>query len=164
MTDHAESELRKWARKRNGAELGIKDVVDLVFAMADDHDEDHAETLELLRSHQDEADERDRRIDVVEQWCREWEGGCALREKAILDQHLIVHADHMAADHLSRPPHRAGDEVGSSFYDEREMVDPEMTFRTRFMWTLGSKAGQIAVAVCIVLLTLLINWLVTGKP
>lgn len=162
MTDHTESELRKWARQRNGDALGLQDVVDLVFAMADDHDEDHAETLELLRSHQDEADERDRRITVVEQWCREWEGGCALRERAILDQHLVIHADHLAADHLTRPPHRAGDEDGSSYYDRRES-DPEVDFRTRFMWTLGSKAGQIAVALLIVLLTLFVNWLITGK-
>lgn len=162
MTDRTESELRKWARQRNGDKLGLQDVVDLVFALADDHDEDHAETLELLRSHQDEADERDLRITGVEQWCREWEGGCALRERAILDQHLVIHADHLAADHLTRPPRRADDEAGSSYYDRRES-DPEVDFRTRFMWTLGSKAGQIAVALSIVLLTLFVNWLITGK-
>lgn len=50
MTDRAESEVRKWALRKNGESLTLRDVVELVFAQADDADARHKENVDIAKA------------------------------------------------------------------------------------------------------------------
>ena len=68
MTDKGERKVREWALKRNGDAVDNHDIVDLVFALDEDNEDRHAETLKLLDLHCEEAAVRDERLEALEAW------------------------------------------------------------------------------------------------
>lgn len=152
MTDHGEREVRKWARRRNGEPLTPHDVVDLVFAMDEDHENDHKESMahisrleERISAHFIEATARDVRIAAAEQAVKvvaerqlDWEEGCPAREEAIHAEHLEFHERHLATDH---PPRRADDDPDTDYRDRRKEPSWTKAQIVANFWTIVAIVG-----------------------
>lgn len=142
MTDNAEKELRKWARKRNGEPISNHDVVELVFAFADDFDAAHSTTLELIDQGKQERTVICRRITDLEQWKTEAQNTCEDRvTRLIQTEHDMRHSAHMQSHHSD-----------------------DASFQQRFVWWWGGKLSYIALAVIVTLINIVLNMLWFGKP
>lgn len=127
--------------KRTAGNGGPKplDLLDALQGLADDTDEtavklaikveaQHKESLDaiaemkgLLETHCEEADVRDQRITAIEAWKVDSETHCAERIKRIIhDEHSVVHAAHLAAEHVQEAPRRSDDAKGSDHVHERD--------------------------------------------
>jgi len=84
MTDAAESQVRRWALRKNGEELTVKDAVELVLAVDEDAVERHEETVGVLKAHCTEAVVRDLAIRELQDWRRESAENCQRRIEAIV--------------------------------------------------------------------------------
>ena len=120
MTDRGERAVRTLIQKRNGDEWDTADVRELIFAFADDQEDDHQETLAYITEHAVEAAKRDERLDGLEAWRRAQSAACpVLVEEAIADadeRHLAFHNEHLASDHL---PRREDDPDDADFTEKR---------------------------------------------
>lgn len=146
MTDNAERKVRQWATKRNGDPLTPEDVVELVFAFADDQEADHRESLvaidknrRMLEEHFIEADVRDERIEVLEKWRHDASEKCLDRVTAIVDEawedkHAPKHEEHLRQFHGS--PRRSDDGNGEEHFADRDRF-PQGDQRTMFEMMLG---------------------------
>ena len=96
MTDNAERKVREWARDRNGDPLKNTDIVELVFAFADDQEADHNEVIERL----DDVDERHISLCLRVAELEHTSIGCSERVKAfVAAEHDTRHTEHMSNHH-----------------------------------------------------------------
>lgn len=137
MTDEAERKTRQWALKKNGDPLTPRDVTELVFALSDDHDKDHAETMaevkkingclaQLNAEHQSLS----LRMDGFDEWRRRSAEGCQERIEAIVrpiaeEMHDATHKRHLEESH-GGAERRRDDANGTDYRDQREPQDEEM--------------------------------------
>lgn len=106
-TDRAERKVREWATRRNGDPLRPEDVVELVFAFADDQEADHEETMANF-------DSMSARLILLEEWRATCQGGSIA--EYVEGEHHARHADHMTADHQ---PRRGTDPESADFTEQR---------------------------------------------
>jgi len=127
MTDAAESQVRRWALRKNGEELTVKDAVELVLAVDEDAVERHEETVDVLKVHCTEAVVRDLAIRELQDWRRESSENCQRRIEAIVKaEHEERHAAYESS--LTADPRQLGrdyaDPVDSQFGEHRESAFP----------------------------------------
>lgn len=146
MTDNAERKVRQWATKRNGDPLTPEDVVELVFAFADDQEADHKESLDaidknrqMLEEHFIEADVRDERLDVLEQFAEESRTTCKDRiERLIREEHDARHGHHMKQEH------------GQGSEDEFPQGDRRTMFEMMLGWSVVKWLAALIVGALLV--------------
>lgn len=139
MTDEAERKTRQWALKKNGDPLSPRDVVELVFALSDDHDKDHAETMEEVKKingclAQLNADHESLalRMDGFDEWRRKSAEGCQERIEAIVrpiaaEMHEATHKRHLDESHAGKEAANGrdyADPSDSQFLEHRESAHP----------------------------------------
>ena len=146
MTDNAERKVRQWAQNRNGDPLTPRDVVDLVFAFADDLDAD-------LEQRDAEFNSLCDRTDVLEKWRTESALTCvdrvtAIAEKVAHDQHAPMHKEHMKEFHDRK---RATDAEGSNHHEQRRDSQEQKTLSELFLgYGIVKWAVTIAVGALII--------------
>lgn len=123
MTDHAERKVRLWALRKNGDPLTPQDVVELVYAFADDQETDHGQTIELLKQVDEKHSLLCVRVAELEGDWHEASATCKDRVEA------IVHAEHESrhgayVEALANEKKRADDPPGIDFRTAR---NPELT-------------------------------------
>jgi hypothetical protein len=149
MTDNAERKVREWAKGRNGDPLTPRDVVDLVFAQADDQESDHHESMMRLDdletrlvNHFADAVVRDQRIQKLEATA---EAGPELVKSYVQGyvdcEHRKRHGKHMEDFHSA-----------------------DATFQNRLVWFFASAAGKVTLVMLGLLAGLLLNLIVYGRP
>lgn len=117
MTDRGEREVRKWALKRNGDPISNTDITELVFAFADDQEEDHNETIAL---HQDLC----ARTVLLEEYAADSKASCKSRIEALIEaEHDARHSAHMNEHHAD------GD------------------FKARLVWFTATTTGKLLLVV-----------------
>jgi hypothetical protein len=137
------------------------DILIAMSALAQDGDDQHQESIteskairSLLGAHCEEAGVRDDRIAKLEHWKDDQSKHCVERVKQLIaDEHRMVHAAHMDADH--RAPRRRGDEKDTDFSGDR---------RVWLMWTVGSRVTNILVAAITALIVMGLSYLFFGAP
>lgn len=135
MTDRGEGELRKWALERNGDPQSNKDIVQLIFAFADDFDAAHADTLAFFKESRDDREAITARITLLEEWRVKSETSCQERVlKLIEKEHDERHGAHMEKDHPI-----------------------DASFQQRFVWWWGGKLSYLVLALIVVAFTVLLN-------
>jgi len=105
-----------------------KDTDETAAKLAVKVEEQHEESLnaiqkqgDLLAHHCREADVRDQRIAAIEAWRVDNEKNCADRIKRLMhDEHSVIHAAHMATEHVVETPRRSDDAKGSDHVHERD--------------------------------------------
>jgi hypothetical protein len=125
VSDEAERKVRQWALRRNGDPLEPHDVVELVFAFADDHEADYKKLTNILETHVAEANVRDARLNDLETWRREQALTCSdkvvkLVKKELCDEHHRVDL----ADPVSMMGRHYNDPPDSEFTEKRESAFP----------------------------------------
>ena len=93
---------------------------------------------ELLEDAVVSGSDRERRLTLVEEWKKDNEINCAARiKKLIHDEHSVVHAAHMATEHIEDHPHRKDDANGEDHRDERtDQIAAVVGPIERKMWLL----------------------------
>lgn len=148
MADHFEK-AKDEILKRTAGNGGPQplDILTALGALADDQDEQHAESMEevrknrsLLGTHVAEATVRDERITVLEEWRHEQVATCEDRVRRLIkDEHAVRHDAYVAS--LS-----------------------ESGFNNRLMWFFATAIGRVALFVLGALAMLAVNLLVYGRP
>ena len=150
MTDRGERKVRELALKCNGEAWDTNDVKELIFAFADDQEDDHKESMDRLEAVEaavaDHVEWTDReslpRLRAVESGLSDVESRCT--------GHDALHVDHLATNHV-HAPRRAGDQEDVDFESKREGEELRVSFR----------AGKyILGALVVIALTVLINYVV----
>ena len=152
MTDKGERKVREWALKRNGDAVDNHDIVDLVFALDEDNEERHAETLKLLDVHCEEARIRDERLEALEAWREHQADTCEMRIKGLIDEEHSARHDAYVSGLAS--PRRKNDPESSDFLEQRKRTfpsdDPEVQeMRVSYRagkWLIRGVAAAIIVA------------------
>lgn len=173
MADHFEQAKDEILKRTvgNGGPQAL-DILTALGALAEDTDEtaiklaakvevQHTESLaaieanrQVLISHCAEANVRDERISVLEEWRHDQVKHCEDRVmKLIGDEHEGRHSAHMAAEHPV--PRRSEDPEDADYSSDR---------RVWLMWSIGSRLTNILVAALTAATVLLVNWLATGRP
>jgi hypothetical protein len=123
MTDAAERKVRLWALRKNGDPLMLQDVVELVYAFADDQEADHGQTIDLLKQVDEKHSLLCVRVAELEGDWHEASATCKDRVEAIVHaEHESRHAAYVEA--LASEKKRADDPPGVDFRTART---PEMT-------------------------------------
>jgi len=136
MTDAAERKVRLWALRKNGDPLSPQDVVELVYAFADDQEADHGQTIEMLAQMDAKHSLLCTRVAELEGDWHEASATCKDRVEAIVRaEHGLTHAAHMADFHA--PPRREDDPPDEAFVDKRKGAFPTGDQRTVFEMVLG---------------------------
>jgi len=158
--DAFESEVRKFVDKQNGGDLTARVVYDMLKAVDSDGNARHEESMLRLKELEDamsshvawtEAESLPRLV-AVENWCHEWEAGCVLRNEETDKRHLVVHAEHLAADH-KHAPRRSSDPPDSDFGKSGDREDEEM----RVSFRIGR---YVLASLAVVAMTVAINYFV----
>lgn len=134
--DAFESEVRKFVAKQNGGDLTPRRIYDMLVAVDADSNQRHDESMERLKAVEDSMSahvvwtekESLPRLVAVENWCREWEAGCVLRDEEADARHMVIHTDHLRTDH-THAPRREGDDPGSDHASDREEEEMRVSFR-----------------------------------
>ena len=135
MTDRGEGGLRKWALNRNGKEITNRDIVELVFAFADDFDE-------ALTKRDTQVDALCMQVEEINEWRREQQATCVDRVKKLIhDEHDVRHNKHISDHH--------------SLQDERA----DWLIRS-----LGARGASVAIFLLGTTLAAVISYLIWGAP
>ena len=143
MTSRGERKVRELALKRNGDPWDTNDVKELIFAFADDQEDDHAESMERLRKVEEAVTEHVTwteteslpRLAAVEAGLAVVEGRCT--------GHDDLHVEHLASDHLHEP-RRKDDPPGATFDDKREEEEMHVSYRVG-KWLVRGILGVVIV-------------------
>lgn len=147
MTDKAESKVREWASKRNGDPVDVHDAIELALAIDDDASARHDQSVDLIRAnhellitHCEEAEVRDRRIKALEDWQQATTAGCEKRvRKLIEEEHGARHTAYLASI-------------------------AEGVYQTRLVVFFATTAGKILLVIAGVIAGMLLNLAVYGRP
>ena len=150
MSSRGERKVRELALRRNGDPWDTNDVKELIFAFADDQEDDHAESMERLEAV--EAAVSDHvgwtekvsvpRLEAVEAAVQDL--GC------IRGEHVALHENHLALEH-KHAPRRADDPKTVTFDEQREGEEMRVSFRV---------GRYILAAIVVIGLTVLVNYFV----
>lgn len=171
MTDRGEREVRKWALRRDGDPLEPHDVVELVFALDEDHADDMNEIRALVAQVSTDFAELKGTVMLHHEWAEaDLKPSVAALKDAVQSlemegpRHDAMHDDHMR-EHHPQKPRRKDDPQGSEFIGEREDVLPVLTaqqvglFQLLAGWSLFKKLAYAALAAVVVALVgLLISY------
>ncbi len=125
-TDKTESQVRKWALRKNGDDLTVRDVIELALAIDDDAVTRHAENVEAIAAASTEGSVQDERLDALEAWRGEQAALCASRLKAVVEEEFVKH-----------PARRQDDKKNEDHRDERHFgnnVENEDMGQIRIVW------------------------------
>jgi len=129
LPDKGESELRKWALKRNGDPPSNEDIVSLVFAFADDFDSAYEETLLFFKESLDDRLDLRARVLCLEEWRQDSERTYQERVVGVFKKECEErYGRHMATCHSD-----------------------ESSFQQRFIWWWGSKIGYLIFSIIVML-------------
>jgi len=146
MADEAERKVRQWALRRNGDPITNADIVELVFAFADDQDANHDAVLDLIEQAKVERRSIDIRLSNLEDCWHEFEEH---REETL---HAFV----------SRESTRVLNEHLAKCHSD------EVNFQQRLVWWANAKIGYIVISVVIAILVtginVALNYLWFGHP
>ena len=154
--DAFESEVRKFVDQQNGGELTARVVYDMLKAVDNDGNARHEESMMSLKAVEDsmsahvEWTQRESlpRLVAVENWCKEWEAGCVLRNEEADARHMIVHAEHLVTDH-KHAPRRSSDPPDTDFAKTGDREGEEMRVSFRVGRYILAALVVIALTVCV---------------
>jgi hypothetical protein len=155
MTDATESAVQQIARQGMvGAPEWAQRLFDLILAVDADWNRAHRENAAAVR-------ELGKRVVRLE----EGRSRCAEKVKELIEEeHAGRHEAHMAAFHA---PHRVGDPPGTDFRDRRGEGpgdDDDDARKVWVMWGVGQRVIAVALVVVSSGITMLLSYLIFGKP
>jgi len=128
MTDHGERKVREWALKRNGDPLEPHDVVELVFALDQDNEDRHKESMVAFADLEKKVDEHLEWTNTVSIPRLAAVEGAVEDISCIRGEHTALHENHLTLEH-THAPRRVDDPKTSTFDDQREDEAMKVSFR-----------------------------------
>lgn len=167
--DATESAVQKIARRAEGERISTQHLFDLIMAVDEDANARHREEVRMAKQ---VAQAHDARLKNLEGWRSDWEANCASRLQASLNGlrieleagHLALHEQHMNECHV---PRRAGDPPAVDWSDRRGSGAPADDDEARKIWVLwgiGQRLVLILTALVTSGLTILLSYIIFGKP